>query len=118
MRFSGVMIGSEDSHTLAAFYTRVLGDPEIQDGDWYGWADGAQLMLGHHSDVHGKNLAPERVMLTFEVGDVLESFATLRTFGATVVAEPYQPDGGEGSWLATLEDPDGNYVQLATPWTQ
>ena len=37
----------------------------------------------------------------------------------TAAAEPYQPGGDAGApsefWLATFEDPDGNYFQLASP---
>jgi len=117
MKFYGVMIGSQDSHALAAFYTRVLGDPSAQEGDWYWWEDDAQIMLGNHSDVHGKNATPQRVMLTFEVDDIVQSFEHLRDFGAEVIAEPYQPEGGGGIWLATVADPDGNYVQINTPPT-
>jgi predicted enzyme related to lactoylglutathione lyase len=118
MRFSGVMMGSEDPTALGAFYSRVLGAPQFHDGDWYGWSTGAHLMIGPHSEVQGRNTRPERIMLTLEVPDVAEAFAELKSHGATPVAEPYRPeDDDEGFWLATVEDPDGNYVQLATPWS-
>jgi predicted enzyme related to lactoylglutathione lyase len=56
-------------------------------------------------------------MLTIEADDVEASFREIVAFGADVVAEPYQPDGAPGDvWLATVSDPDGNYVQLASPW--
>jgi hypothetical protein len=32
------------------------------------------------------------------------------------VAKPYKPEEDKSNWLATLEDVDGNYLQLATPW--
>ena len=116
MRFSGVMIGSEDPHALGAFYTSVLGAPGFQDGSWYGWGEEATLMLGAHSDVHGKNSAPQRVMLSVVTDDVPGSFATLVGLGAKVVAEPYKPEADRDFMLATVEDPDGNYVQLASPF--
>jgi predicted enzyme related to lactoylglutathione lyase len=117
MKFSGAMIGSEDPDALGAFYTKVLGEPGFHDGTWYGWEGGAQLMLGAHGDVHGASTQPQRVMLTIEADDVEASFKEIVAFGADVVAEPYQPDGAPGDvWLATVSDPDGNYVQLASPW--
>jgi len=116
MRFSGVMIGSEDPHSLGAFYTSVLGEPGFHDGSWYGWGKEATLMLGEHSEVHGKNAAPQRIMLSIEVPDVNEAFATLVGLGAKVVAEPYKPEAEQEFLLATVEDPDGNYVQLASGW--
>jgi predicted enzyme related to lactoylglutathione lyase len=117
MKFSGVMIGSEDPDTLGAFYTKVLGEPGFHDGTWYGWDRGAQLMLGAHSDVHGSSAQPQRLMLTIEANDVEASFKEIVASGAGVIAEPYHPEGApEGVWLATVSDPDGNYVQLASPW--
>lgn len=117
MKLSGVMIGSENPDALGAFYTNVLGEPSWHDGTWYAWGVGTQLMLGAHSDVHGTNPWPERIMLTLEVDDVATSFAEITSFGAGVVAGPYQPDPESGDlWLATVTDPDGNYVQLSSPW--
>lgn len=110
------MIGSQDSKTLGECYIKILGDPGFQEGPWYGWDTGAQLMIGNHSDVHGKNANPQRVMLSMEVDDVKASFDQIVKLGANVVAEPYQPEVNGDFWLATLEDVDGNYIQLATPW--
>ncbi|MCU1362691.1 MAG: hypothetical protein JWM55_519 [Acidimicrobiaceae bacterium] len=116
MRISGVMIGANDVNALAAFYTKVLGDPSFHDGDWYGWFNGAALMLGPHSEVNGKNANPQQLMVMLEVDDVRATFDEFTSKGAQVVAEPYRPQESEGSfWLATLADPEGNYLQLATP---
>ena len=103
MKFNGVMIGSEDPHALGAFYTSVLGEPGFHDGSWYGWDD-MSLMIGAHSDVHGRNTTPQRIMLMIEVTDMDESFATLVGLGAKVIAEPYKPDGDGDFQLATFED--------------
>jgi predicted enzyme related to lactoylglutathione lyase len=115
MRFNGVMIGSEDPDPLGAFYTKVLGEPSSRDGTWYFWGEGSQLILGGHSEVHGNNTSPQRIMLTLDVDDIQESFKEITSFGAAVVAEPYQPEPEtEDLWLATVTDPDGNYVQLTS----
>jgi predicted enzyme related to lactoylglutathione lyase len=116
MKFRGVMIGSDNPESLGAFYTKVLGKPGFRDGTWFGWDDNAQLMIGGHSEVNGKNALPQRMMLTVEVKNVSKSFEKIKAMGATVVAEPYKPDPDGKNWLATLEDPDGNFIQLATPW--
>lgn len=116
MKFNGVMIGSEDAHALGAFYTSLLGEPNFQDGSWYGWGEDATFMLGAHSEVHGKNATPQRMMVMFEVPDVNEAFARLVGLKTKVIAEPYKPEPDREMWLATLEDPDGNYLQLVTPW--
>lgn len=117
MKFNGVMLGSDQPDVLGKFYTKILGEPSFREGPWWGWEGKANLMLGGHSEVSGKNVLPQRIMLTLEVDDVPSSFAEIAALGAKVVAEPYRPEEGNEMMLATLEDPDGNYVQLSPPWT-
>ena len=116
MKFSGVLIGSENAKALGEFYTQFLGKPGWQEGDWYGWQESAGMMIGSHSEVHGKNVAPARIMLTLEVEDVEAAYEKVMECGATSVAEPYKPDPSSDMLLATVADLDGNYVQLARPW--
>ena len=117
MKLSGVMLGSEDPGRLAELYTKVFGEPVWQQDDWYGYeVGGGNLMIGPHSEVTGRSKEPARVMISFDCEDVPGEFERIRGFGAEVIAEPYQPEGAEDGWLATLADPDGNYVQLSTPW--
>jgi predicted enzyme related to lactoylglutathione lyase len=56
----------------------------------------------------------------FTALNVEEEFARFQKIGATVVAKPYKPDekNNPNVWLATLADPDGNYIQIASPWEQ
>jgi predicted enzyme related to lactoylglutathione lyase len=113
-----VMIGSDDPKTLSDFYTKVLGKPTWEDDAYVGWQAGsAWLMIGAHSEVKGRNGMPGRIMLNFETPDVKGEFERIKGLGAAVQQEPYQP-GGAGApemWIATFEDPDGNYFQLASP---
>jgi predicted enzyme related to lactoylglutathione lyase len=117
LNLSTVMIGSEDPKGLSAFYTTVLGEPAWDDGGYVGWQAGnGMLMIGPHSEVKGRNETPGRFILNFETPDVQREFDRIKGLGVTVQAEPYQPGGGtEDLWLATFEDPDGNYFQLASP---
>jgi predicted enzyme related to lactoylglutathione lyase len=118
LNLSTVMINSEDPKALKTFYTKVLGKPGWEDESYVGWQVGnAMLMLGPHSEVKGQNEMPGRIMINFETSDVKGEFERIKGLGATVQHEPYQPGGGAGSefWLATFEDPDGNYFQLASP---
>ena len=117
LNLSTVMIGSEDPKALSEFYTKVLGEPAWQDGGYVGWQAGnATLMIGPHSEVKGRNETPGRIILNFETPEVQGEFERIKGLGATVVREPYQPGGGPPEmWLATFEDPDGNYFQLASP---
>jgi predicted enzyme related to lactoylglutathione lyase len=117
LRLVGVMLGSEDPESLSSFYTRIFGPPSWDDGGFVGWELGAAgLMIGLHSEVKGRSEMPGRVMWNLETPDVKAEFDRIRELGATVVQEPYNPDpGDERFWLATFEDPDGNYFQLASP---
>jgi predicted enzyme related to lactoylglutathione lyase len=111
-----VVIGSEDAQKLGEFYTKVLGEPGFRDGAWWGWENGASIMIGSHSEVHGPSAQPQRIMLSLEVDDVAATYEELTSIGATEVAAPYKPDENNDNWLATLADPDGNYFQLMSPW--
>lgn len=119
MKLNGVMIGSENPKVLGAFYTKVFGEPGWQQDDWYGFNVGdGTIMIGAHSEVKGRSTSPGRIIITFESDDLKNEFDRIKELGAEVVAEPYQPmkDDSPDAWLATFADPDGNYLQLATPW--
>jgi predicted enzyme related to lactoylglutathione lyase len=116
LNLSTVMIGSEDAKALSDFYTKVLGAPSWEDGAYVGWQAGSgMLFIGAHSEVKGRNDSPGRIMLNFETTEVKAEFERIKGLGVTVVQEPYQPGGAPEMWLATFEDPDGNYFQLASP---
>lgn len=118
---NNVMLGSENPDKLADFYTKVLGKPNPDWSDeangWFGWQAGdGSLAIGPHSEVKGRSKEPARVMLNFQTADVRGEFDRISGLGAEVVAEPYEPGGGDGMLMCTFADPDGNYFQLATPW--
>jgi predicted enzyme related to lactoylglutathione lyase len=120
LNLNTVMLGSEDPSALVSFYNKVLGEPSWQDDAYTGWLAGsATLFIGYHSEVKGRNETPGRIILNFETPDVKGEFERIKGLGATIVAEPYQPGGdvemAGDMWLATFEDPDGNFFQLATP---
>jgi len=122
LNLNTIMLGSEDSRRLAAFYTGVLGAPDDAWSDdengWFGYKAGdGSIAIGPHSDVKGTNEQPGRIMLNFATPDVKAEFERVKALGAQVVAEPYEPGGGDGMLLCTFADPDGNYFQLSTPWS-
>ncbi|MGI8984048.1 MAG: VOC family protein, partial [Acidimicrobiales bacterium] len=105
---------------LAEFYAKVLGPPMPQWSDeasgWFAFEAGAGgLVVGPHSEVKGSNQQPGRIMFNFETADLTGEFERIKALGAEVVAEPYQPEGGEGMQMCTFADPDGNYFQLVPP---
>ena len=119
MNFNGMLIGSEDPVTLAAFYTKLLGEPMYKDDSYSTWMIGqGSISIGPHSEVKGRNQSPGRLIWNIETTDVKGEAEKFKAAGATVIAEPYSFEGYPDAWIATFEDPDGNYFQLMTPMTE
>lgn len=116
MNFNSILIGSEDAPRLAAYYTKLFGEPTFSDGGYTGWVIGnGAITVGPHSEVHGTNGEPGRLIWNIESTEVQADFDRLKAAGASIVREPYSFEGAPGSWVATLSDPDGNYFQLVSP---
>jgi predicted enzyme related to lactoylglutathione lyase len=121
MNLNGVQLGAEDAKKLAAFYTKVFGEPKwAMEGDWYGWDVGAgHLFFGPHSEIRGQAREPQRMMIALEDADVQGAFTKCIEAGAREVAAPYNPDpDSKDFWLATVADPEGNYLQLSSPMSE
>ena len=116
MNLNSILIGSEDPQRLADYYGRLFGKPGWEGGDFTGWQIGTGwITVGPHAEVKGSNAAPGRLIWNIETPDVKAEFERLRTAGATVVQEPYQPGEAPEGWIATFSDPDDNYFQLMSP---
>jgi predicted enzyme related to lactoylglutathione lyase len=116
MDFNNLMIGSDDPDRLAAFYTKLFGEPIWKDESYSSWRIGSGVVyVGPHSEVKGRNASPGRLIWNIETADVKGESERFRAAGAGVVAEPYSFESFPDSWIATFEDPDGNYFQLTTP---
>jgi predicted enzyme related to lactoylglutathione lyase len=118
--FNSILIGSEDAEGLASYYTRLFGEPAWNDNGYVGWMlGGGSVTVGPHSEVHGTNPQPGRLIWNIETDDVAGEFERLKGAGAIVIREPYSMGDGEAaadqSLIATLADPDGNYFQLMSP---
>lgn len=129
MKISGVMLGTKDSKKLADFYTKILGEPDWQMDDWYGYGKKDNyITIGPHSEVGEKSPEPQRVIIILEARDVKAEYDRLKSLDAEVITEPYQPsmteeakaqagkDNSPTPWIATVADPDGNYLQVMSPW--
>ena len=117
MQFNGILIGSDDPARLIAYYTKVLGEPGYADEGYSTWMLGSgTVSIGAHSEVHGANAQPGRLIWNIETPDVQGEFDRMKAAGAIVVREPYSFEGFPDSWIATLADPDDNYFQLMTPF--
>ena len=117
MNMNGILIGSDDAPKLAEYYKRLLGEPTMSESGYTSWAIGSgSVTVGPHSEVHGSNDQPGRLIWNIETADVQGDFARMKAAGAIVVREPYEFEGMKGTWIATLADPDNNYFQLITPF--
>lgn len=116
LNLNSILIGSAQPRVLVEFYTKVLGQPKMVEGDWAGWlVGGGFISVGPHSEIKGSSKEPARVMFNFESSEVKEEFERMAAMGATVIKEPYEMGG---AWIATLADPDGNYFQVVSPWEE
>lgn len=117
MDFNSILIGSDDPARLVEYYTRLLGEPVMAGDPYATWQIGrGYVTVGPHSEVTGHNAQPGRLIWNIETSDVAADFERLTVGGAIVVTAPYEMDGAEGMFIATLADPDGNYFQLMTPF--
>lgn len=113
LNLNNVLIGSDNPVALVEFYTKVLGDPCWQGGDWFAWRAGQGLLtVGPYGDVTGPTGRPGRILFGFHADDVVGEFERITALGAQVVRPPYHPDDAPNDWLTVLADPDGNYLQI------
>ena len=116
MDINSILIGSDEPTRLADYYRRLFGDPAFEDGGYTSWVIGSgSVTVGAHSEVHGKNTHPGRLIWNIESPDVKGDFERLKAAGAIVIREPYDFEQAPGTWIATLADPDDNYFQLVSP---
>jgi predicted enzyme related to lactoylglutathione lyase len=110
--FGGASIWSEDLNRLLPFYRDTLGlKPAIESPGFivFGDPNAPSLAIGTHSEVRGRNSDPARHMVGLVVDDIQEEYDRLRSAGVEFVDQPTKFDEVT---VATLKDPEGNYVQL------
>jgi predicted enzyme related to lactoylglutathione lyase len=114
-KFAGASIWSGDLNNLLPFYRDMLGLKVIQESEGFvvlgeGQSDNATLGLGTHSEVHGHNSDPARHMIGLESDDLAADYKRLKEAGVEFIEDP--TDYGSDMSIATLKDPEGNFVQL------
>jgi predicted enzyme related to lactoylglutathione lyase len=104
---AGASIWSEDLNNLLPFYRDVLGlQVSVQTP---GFVVLGELGLGTHSQVRGRNADPARHMVGLTSTDITTDWKRLKDAGVEFIEDP--TDYGNLT-IATLEDPEGNLVQL------
>jgi catechol 2,3-dioxygenase-like lactoylglutathione lyase family enzyme len=113
-----LLLGSTDPERLRQWYVEALG---VQpDADGFLRFGHVGVLADRRDDVAPRTVEPGRVVLNYHVADIKQVAERLEERGETWVAGVEYRDAG--LWFATVEDPDGNYVQLieTTPeyWRQ
>ncbi|SDL12175.1 VOC family protein [Nonomuraea jiangxiensis] len=106
-----LLLSSTDPERLRTWYTTALDPAENTDVAQYGvlkFGD-FNLFIDTRADVADKNPEPGRVILNFEVADARAVAARMESAGVSWLAELEDRDG---NLFATAIDPDGNYVQI------
>jgi predicted enzyme related to lactoylglutathione lyase len=113
--FSGASLWSEDVNKLLPFYRDVLGLKVAMESPSYAFVGASSpespgLLLGTHSEVHGRNSDPARHMIGFASDDLQADWKRLKEAGVEFIQDPTPYE--DEMWIATLKDPEGNLVQL------
>ncbi len=107
IHLDSVIIATDQPATMADWYATVLG--ASRESDNVVRHETLQIIVFPHDAVTGASVQPERMMLNFHVADVARFTAHVDGLGM-IWKRPFEPE--EFGMLATLEDPDGNYVQF------
>ena len=108
-----LMLGTDQPSALARFYGEVLGLRRVERfADPVFEAAGGFIRILDHSEISGPTREPARAQINLFVDDVEAEFA--RVLAADVSVRVHRPPEREswGGLVATLRDPDGNFVQL------
>lgn len=113
-----IMISTENAKDLASFYEKKVGLKLVQEFEGEEGEEGYAfeikgapgLFINSHSKVKGKSKESPRIMINFEVGDEEKEVARLKKAGVKVVQDIYHIEGY--GFVATFEDPDGNFFQF------
>jgi predicted enzyme related to lactoylglutathione lyase len=102
-----LLLGSSNVAEMRNWYHRAFDAKENAMGAFELGA--VQLFIEAHSEVHGSAQEPARCVLNLDVDDCRALAEHLRALGTRFVRDVEQEPFG---LIATVTDPDGNYVQL------
>ena len=108
-----VMLGTDQPGALARFYGEVLGLRRVERfADPVFEAAGGFIRILDHSEISGPTREPARAQINLFVDDVEGEFARVLTADRSVRVHRAPERESWGGLVATLRDPDGNFVQL------
>lgn len=108
-----IMVGTDQLEAMARFYGETLGLERVAKfRDPVFAAAGGFIRLLDHSEISGPTIEPARVQINLFVDDVSSEFDRLMRADPTVRVRRQPERESWGGEVATLLDPDGNFVQL------
>ncbi|MDJ1137369.1 VOC family protein [Streptomyces iconiensis] len=108
----GIVLGSTDPARLWEWYRAAFAPEAEKEGPVLALdLGGTYLIFESRNDVGRKSVEPGRLLVNFQVEDIR---ATEKHLIDALNARWVRPveEAGENVMLGTLEDPDGNYVQI------
>jgi hypothetical protein len=106
-QIGSILLASTDPDRLRRWYADAFRvEPDV-DGHL---VVGPAIIVVPHDGVADRTVEPGRVLLNFHVPSIQDAAAWMDELGAPWVAAVEYRD--TGLWFGTVEDPDGNYVQL------
>lgn len=114
-----VTVNSGDAKALANFYQDKVGikiEEEYEMGEGASAfemdaGEGSEFYIVDKPEISGKSKDAGRTVVSFEVDDIDKTIEEMKTNGVNQVAEKFHIEGY--GYLATYEDLDGNYFNLA-----
>lgn len=107
IRLDGVIIATEQPAALADWYAAILSAE--RESEHVVRHDDIKIIVFPHDEVAGAAVEPERLMINFQVSDP-DAFTAHATSMGARWKRPFEREAF--GLMATLEDPDGNYVQF------
>ncbi|MCO1580914.1 VOC family protein [Crossiella sp. SN42] len=103
-----ILLASTDPARLRDWYQHALGAHVSKDG--FLMFGEVAVLIEHRDDIAPAPAEPGRVIFNFHVEDARFAAAHLTKLGVTWLVE--LEERNEGMLFGTLEDPDGNYIQI------
>lgn len=108
-----IMVGTDQIEAMTRFYGDTLGLERVAKfRDPVFGAAGSFIRLLDHSDISGPTAEPARMQINLFVDDVAVEFARVMSADPSVRVHREPERESWGGQVATLHDPDGNFVQL------
>lgn len=119
---STILIWSEDYKKLADWYLNIFNLSVVEElnhpqdtGVLMKFPNGGPtLWIGQHSEIHGTNKDPFRIMFNITVDSVDKAYELLLSKKVTIIAKPFKAPTFD-KYFVTFSDPDGNTIQLIGP---